>query len=124
MVDQFLSILTDGFLVLKTDKVAELLASATPPVLIDLRNEDERLNSGYIKDSINIPLPKLFTSLDQLPADIETAIIVYCGSGLRGSIALTGLHLLGYKNAINIGGGCKYCSHFSDSTHRDRCTYC
>jgi rhodanese-related sulfurtransferase len=105
MVDEFLSTLPDGFLALKSDKVAEQLASTTPPVLIDLRNEDERLNNGYIKDSINIPLPKLFTSLDQLPADKEAAIIVYCGSGLRGSIALTGLHLLGYKNSINIGGG-------------------
>ena len=105
MVDEFLSTLPDGFLALKSDKVVELLASATPPVLIDLRSADERLNNGYIKDSINIPLPVLFTSLDQLPADKEAAIIVYCGSGLRGSIALTGLHLLGYKNAINIGGG-------------------
>jgi len=105
MTDNFLSTLPDGFLALKADKVAEQLASTTPPTLIDLRNADERLNNGYIKDSINIPLPKLFSSLDQLPADKEAPIVVYCGSGLRGSIALTGLHLLGYKNAINLGGG-------------------
>jgi len=105
MTDNFLSTLPDGFLALKADKVAEQLSSATPPAVIDLRNPDERLNNGYIKNSINIPLPKLFTSLDQLPAEKEAPIIVYCGSGLRGSIALTGLHLLGYKNAINLGGG-------------------
>jgi rhodanese-related sulfurtransferase len=105
MVDQFLSTLPEGFLALKSDKVAEKLASATPPLLIDLRNEDERLKDGYIKDSVNIPLPKLFTSLNQLPADKKAAIIVYCGSGLRGSIALTGLYLLGYNNVVNLGGG-------------------
>ena len=104
MVDGFLSTLPDGFLALKTDKVAEQLASATPPVLIDLRTPEERTSGGYIKGSINIPIAKLFTSLDQLPAK-DAAMIVYCGSGLRGSIALTGLHLLGYTKAINMGGG-------------------
>ena len=104
MVDAFLSTLPDGFLALKTDKVAEQLASATPPFLIDLRTPEERTSGGYIKGSINIPITKLFTSLDKLPAK-DAAIIVYCGSGLRGSIALTGLHLLGYTKAVNVGGG-------------------
>lgn len=103
-VDGFLSTLPDGFLALKTDKVAEQLASATPPVLIDLRTPEERISGGYIKGSINIPVAKLFTSLDQLPAK-DAPMDVYCGSGLRGSIALTGLHLLGYTKAINMGGG-------------------
>ena len=104
MVNGFLATLPDGFLALKTDKVAEQLASATPPVLIDLRTPEERTSGGYIKGSINIPITKLFTSLDQLPAK-DVPMIVYCGSGLRGSIALTGLHLLGYTKAINMGGG-------------------
>ena len=104
MVDSFLSTLPDGFLALKADKVAAQIASATPPTLIDLRTADERLNNGYIKGSINIPFGDLFTSLDKLPAK-DAPIIVYCGSGQRGSIALTGLYLLGYKNVINLGGG-------------------
>ncbi len=104
MVDGFISTLPDGFLAVKTDKVVEEMAGATPPTLIDLRSEEERTNGGYIKDSVNIPFTKLFSSLDKLPAK-DTAIILYCGSGLRGSIALTGLHLLGYTKAINMSGG-------------------
>lgn len=104
MVDAFLSTLPDGFLALKADKAAEQLASATPPVLIDLRTAEERKSGGYIKGSVNIPIGDLFTSLDKLPAK-DASLMVYCGSGLRGSIALTGLHLLGYTKAINIGGG-------------------
>ncbi len=69
------------------------MASTTPPTLIDLRNADERLNNGYIKDSVNIPVTDLFKNLDKLPAK-DQPIIVYCGSGQRGSIALTGLYLL------------------------------
>jgi rhodanese-related sulfurtransferase len=104
MVDGFLSKLPDGFLALKPALVAEQLSSATPPTLIDLRSEEERASGGYIKGSVNIPFGKLFTSLERLPAK-DAPLIVFCGSGLRGSIALTGLHLLGYTKAINIGGG-------------------
>lgn len=104
MADSFLSTLPDGFLALNAAKVAAQMASATPPALIDLRTAEERTNNGYIKGSINVPFADLFTSLDKLPAK-DAPIIVYCGSGQRGSIALTGLYLLGYKNVINLGGG-------------------
>lgn len=104
MVDGFFSTLPDGFLALKADKVLEQLKSANPPALIDLRSAEEIKAGGYIKGSVNIPISKLFTSLDKLPAK-DAPLFVYCGSGLRGSIALTGLHLLGYTKAMNIGGG-------------------
>lgn len=104
MLDESMSTLPDGFLGTKADKVNEMLASATPPTLIDLRNVDEREKGGYIKDSINIPVGELFTSLDKLPAK-DAPIVLYCGSGLRGSIAIEGLRLLGYTNVLNMGGG-------------------
>jgi len=103
-LDQSMSTLPDGFLALKVDKVKEQLDSATPPTLIDLRNPDEITKDGYIKDAVNIPLPILFTSLDKLPAK-DAPIILHCGSGLRGSIAIEGLRLLGYTNVLNMGGG-------------------
>jgi rhodanese-related sulfurtransferase len=104
MLDESMSTLPDGFLALKVDKVKEQLDGATPPTLIDLRNPDEITKDGYIKNSVNIPLPTLFTSLDKLP-EKDAAIILHCGSGLRGSIAVEGLRLLGYTNVLNMGGG-------------------
>lgn len=104
MVDNFLSTLPDGFLALKPAAVADKLAGANPPALIDVRGEDEVKKDGYLKGSVNIPLAKLFSSLDKLPAK-DAEFFVYCGSGLRGSLALTGLHLLGYSKVMNIGGG-------------------
>ncbi|CAG1010507.1 Sulfurtransferase [Anaerolineales bacterium] len=103
-LDESMSSLPDGFLGTKADKVNEMLASATPPTLIDLRTVEEVEKGGYIKDSINIPVGELFTSLDKLPAK-DSAIVLYCGSGLRGSIAIEGLRLLGYTNVLNMGGG-------------------
>lgn len=103
-LDESMSTLPDGFLGTKPDKVNEMLASSTPPTLIDLRTTQEREKSGYIKDSINVPVEELFTSLDKLPAK-DAAIVLYCGSGLRGSISIEGLRLLGYTNVLNMGGG-------------------
>ncbi|MBI5950159.1 MAG: hypothetical protein HY865_00755 [Chloroflexi bacterium] len=105
-LDESMSTLPDGFLGTKADKVNEMLASATPPTVIDLRTPEEVASEGYIKDSINIPVGELFTSLDKLPAK-DAAIILQCGSGLRGSIAIEGLRLLGYTNVLNMGGGLK-----------------
>jgi rhodanese-related sulfurtransferase len=104
MLDKSMSTLPDGFLATKVDKVKEMLASATPPTVIDLRTADEVKSGGYIKGSINIPVVQLFTSLDKLPAK-DAAIILYCGSGQRGSIAVEGLRLLGYTKVLNMGGG-------------------
>jgi rhodanese-related sulfurtransferase len=105
-LDESMSTLPDGFLGTKADKVNEMLASATPPTVIDLRTPEEVASEGYIKDSVNIPVGELFTSLDKLPAK-DSAIILQCGSGLRGSIAIEGLRLLGYTNVLNMGGGLK-----------------
>ena len=96
ILDESMSTLPDGFLGIKADKVNEMLTGVTPPALIDLRTAAEREQNGYIKDSINIPVEELFISLDKLPAK-DAPIVVYCGSGLRGSIAIEGLRLLGYK---------------------------
>ena len=103
VLDESMATLPDGFLGVKVDKVNELLG-ATPPTLIDLRTAGEREQNGYIKDSINIPVEELFTSLDKLPAK-DAPIVLYCGSGQRGSLAIEGLRLLGYTNALNMGGG-------------------
>jgi rhodanese-related sulfurtransferase len=103
-LDESMSTLPDGFLGTKADKVKEMMASATPPTLLDLRTADEVTKSGYIEGSINIPVGELFTSLDKLPAK-DAPIVLYCGSGLRGSIAIEGLRLLGYTNVLNMGGG-------------------
>jgi rhodanese-related sulfurtransferase len=104
MLNESMSTLPDGFLGTKADKVKEMLESGTPPTLIDLRTAAEVASGGYIEGSVNIPIGELFTSLDKLPAK-DAPIVLYCGSGLRGSIAIEGLRLLGYTNVLNMGGG-------------------
>ena len=57
-------------------------------------------------------IPSTSPLANSSPASINcppktAAIILQCGSGLRGSIAIEGLRLLGYTNVLNMGGGLK-----------------
>jgi rhodanese-related sulfurtransferase len=103
MLNGFLSGLPEGFLTVKSDKLAEELASAAP-VLIDVRTTADWDKDGYIEGAINIPFNDFFASLDKLPAK-DANIVIYCGSGHRGAIILMAMKLMGYENVRNLGGG-------------------
>lgn len=102
-VDGFLSNLPEGFYSTKADKLNADLAEKAP-YLLDVRTADEYAKNGYIAGAVNVPLEELFTNLDKLPAK-DTKMVVYCVSGHRASIVTMGLHMLGYTNVVNLGGG-------------------
>lgn len=104
MLDEFLSGLPEGFYSIKADKLAVALAANEPPVLIDVRTVEEWNKDGYIEGAIKIPFNEFFTTLDKLPAK-DAPIVMYCGSGYRGSIIMMGLRLMGYTDVTNLGGG-------------------
>ena len=74
------------------------------PYLVDLRDPKEFADGGFIAGAVNIPLPTLTKSLDKLPAQ-DSPILVYCGVGHRGGMALVTLRLLGYTKVQSIFGG-------------------
>jgi rhodanese-related sulfurtransferase len=104
VVKAWVTQIPDGFYgVAPTDALKAL--SATPkPFLVDLRDAKDFGDGGFIDGAVNIPLPTLTKNLDKLPAK-DQAIIVYCGIGHRGGIALVTLRLLGYTNVRSISGG-------------------
>ncbi len=103
-LDTFVSGLPEGFLATSATGVNELLASGKKPFILDVRREDE-YKTGYVAGAVNVPLEKVFASMDKLPAAKDTQMVVYCVSGHRAAIAMTGLRLLGYTNIVNMGGG-------------------
>ncbi len=105
MLNGFLANLPEGFYAVKSDKLAEELAGADLPVIIDVRSKGEWDKDGNIEGSINVPFSDLFTSLDQIPADKDARIIVLCASGHRGGITMMALRLMGYTDVINLNGG-------------------
>lgn len=82
--------------------VAEELAGAEPPVLLDIRGPREWATK-HIPGSVNIPLNHLQERIGEIPRDRRLA--VHCAGGYRSSIAASILHQYGMTNLIEMAGG-------------------
>lgn len=82
----------------------DALALPAKPFLLDVRDEQELKDNGFIAGSVNIPLKTLLKNLDKLPAK-DQPIVSVCAIGHRGAMAMVALHLLGYTNVKSLTGG-------------------
>jgi rhodanese-related sulfurtransferase len=82
--------------------VAQELAGADPPLLLDIRNPRE-WTARHIAGSVDVPL----NHLRERPAEIprERRIAVHCAGGYRYSIAAGILHQHGITHLIERAGG-------------------
>jgi len=81
---------------------AELLSSAQPPMIIDVRAPRER-EQKYIAGSFAVPLNHLVENFKTLPK--ERSLLVYCAGGYRSSIAASLLQRGGFDSVGEIAGG-------------------
>ncbi|MGO3717399.1 MAG: rhodanese-like domain-containing protein, partial [Glutamicibacter arilaitensis] len=87
------------------EALAELLVGSDAPVLLDVRNDDERAQQ-HIAGSLHLPLPELEaaiesgTELEQIPAQVT----VYCARGPRSQRAASLLASRGIKTNYLEGG--------------------
>jgi hydroxyacylglutathione hydrolase len=81
--------------------LAEHLASVQPPLLLDVRTEDEH-RTQRIGGSINVPLTRLLRHLPQLPAGRPQ--VVHCATGYRSAIAAS-LLANGHNRVSDLTGG-------------------
>ena len=80
----------------------EYLASADPPLVLDVRAENE-VAVRRIPGSLNIPLQRLRERIDEVPSG--KMVVVHCESGYRSSIASSLLEQHGlHEHAELIGG--------------------
>jgi rhodanese-related sulfurtransferase len=82
--------------------VAEELAGADPPVVLDVRNPRE-WGARHIEGSVNIPLNHLQERIAEIPRDRRIAL--HCAGGYRSSIAAGILHQHGITRLIEMAGG-------------------
>jgi len=82
--------------------LAEELASAGRPLLLDIRNPREWA-AKHIEGSVNVPLNHLRERIAEIPRDRRIA--VHCAGGYRSSIAAGILHQYGITNLIEMAGG-------------------
>jgi hydroxyacylglutathione hydrolase len=81
---------------------AEILSTAEPPQLLDVRTPRER-DQKYIEGSLSIPLNHLSERVRELPS--SRPLLVYCAGGYRSSIAASLLQQRGFTRVSEIAGG-------------------
>jgi rhodanese-related sulfurtransferase len=103
-VDGYLSTLPEGFDLIRADGLNVELVENPDIFLLDTRSPDE-WDTGYIAGAEFIWVDEFMSNRDLLPADLDTPIVVYCGSSYRAGIVTVWLRLLGYTNVRNLVGG-------------------
>ena len=95
---------------LEPDRAHE--AQVSGALIIDLRSNDERRESGVIPGSIHIPRSVLEWRVDpecehRNPAacDLDKVIILMCADGFSSSLAAASLRELGFRRATDLIGG-------------------
>ncbi|MGH9147881.1 MAG: rhodanese-like domain-containing protein, partial [Vicinamibacterales bacterium] len=83
-------------------ELVDELASATPPLVLDVRRPREWADA-HIDGSINVPLNHLEERIGELPRDRR--IVVHCASGYRSSIAASLLARRGFERLVELTGG-------------------
>ena len=81
---------------------AEELASADPPLLLDVRNPRE-WTAKRIAGSVNVPLNHLQELMAEIPRDRR--ILIHCAGGYRSSIAAAILQQHGITQLEELAGG-------------------
>jgi len=80
-----------------------LIETDQAPMIIDVRSSRE-YKDGHIQGSINISFRSNFAKIDEVMADPERLIVVYCAYGPRASWAQRNMRKAGLKNAILLTG--------------------
>jgi rhodanese-related sulfurtransferase len=82
-------------------------------VLIDIREDDERLQSGTIPNALRAPRGMLEFWADPTSPyhreefDPARRTVLYCASGGRSALAADTLQRMGYRNVAHLDGGIK-----------------
>jgi adenylyltransferase/sulfurtransferase len=78
------------------------LATATPPLLLDVRGPLE-FQRRHLPGAQLLPLPELAARAAEVPR--TRPVVVYCQSGVRSAQAVALLQSLGYDNVLTLSGG-------------------
>lgn len=87
---------------LSPEELVALLASATPPVVLDVREQWE-YDIAHLPVSTLIPLSDLQARVHSLDKDGD--FVVMCHHGMRSEMAAQWLHAQGFSRVANLDGG-------------------
>jgi len=84
--------------------VKQKLDQRRPFHIIDVR-EPEEFKAGHLPSAKNIPRGMLELKIETEIPSTDAPIVLYCGSGVRSSLACDTLQKLGYINVQSMEGG-------------------
>jgi molybdopterin/thiamine biosynthesis adenylyltransferase/rhodanese-related sulfurtransferase len=87
-----------------TSEARDLHASGTPPLFVDVREDDE-WNEGAIPGAVHVPRGNLESRIESIAPDKTRPIVVYCAVGARSAFGAKSLGELGYENVASLAGG-------------------
>lgn len=91
---------------LEAGTLAALLDSATPPLLLDVREAEEYTGElGHIAGSRLIPLKTLAQRADELADWRHAPVVAICRAGVRSTTAAAILTSFGFEQVANLKGG-------------------
>jgi molybdopterin/thiamine biosynthesis adenylyltransferase/rhodanese-related sulfurtransferase len=85
-------------------RARELVESAQPPLVIDVREPDE-WQDGHIPGAVHVPRAYLESRIETAATDHAQPVVVYCAGGSRSAFAAKTLEELGYENVVSLAGG-------------------
>ncbi|MGH7924140.1 MAG: MBL fold metallo-hydrolase [Candidatus Binatus sp.] len=91
---------------LSAAQLRDRIAGANPPMLIDVREDDEyRGELGHIAGARLIPLKELPDRINELPEAKSRELVAICRVGVRSATAAAILTGLGFEHVWNLKGG-------------------
>ncbi len=88
---------------LTQDQLLSDIQNKTAPVIVDVRTDSE-YQSGHVPGAIHLPFYSLWSRHEEIKANAEDPIILYCEHGPRAGIAKFALWTLGYTNLAYLEG--------------------
>ncbi len=87
-------------------QVAELVRDSTDVILLDSR-EPREFKVSHLKNAVCVGYDRfdLAKTLNMLPKDKRSKIVVYCSLGIRSEDIAEQLYKAGYTNVFNLYGG-------------------
>jgi glyoxylase-like metal-dependent hydrolase (beta-lactamase superfamily II)/rhodanese-related sulfurtransferase len=87
------------------DRLFERLKTGEDILILDVREHDELVSTGYIERAVNIPVAQVAGRIAELPADLDKPIVAVCESGARSGHAALYLRAYGYNDVKNLEYG-------------------
>ena len=73
-------------------------------IVVDVREQDE-VEQGVVPGSVHIPRGYLESRIEDVVADRDAKIVIYCAGGVRSAFAAKTLADLGYTDVLSLAGG-------------------